>query len=53
VQPVEGLRELGGAPGKSEPAGRIIALAHPIDMALHVSGDDAFKFIETRTKSGT
>ena len=36
------------------PAARILALSHPIDMPLHLSGDEAFEMIESeiRRKSG-
>jgi hypothetical protein len=46
------LGQFGAAPAAPiEPSGRIIALSHPIDMSLHVPGEEAFGMLETRINS--
>jgi len=47
MEPVETLRSALAA-GKTsvEPMGRIISLAHPIDVALQIPGDEAFRIVE-------
>jgi hypothetical protein len=46
MEPVEELGEFGAGP--VDPTGRIVALTHPIDMGLHLSGDEAFALLEDR-----
>lgn len=53
LEPVDHVREVMRATSASAaksvvptPAGRIVALSHPIDMEMQLSGDDAFQFVE-------
>lgn len=54
LEPVEKVREVralrGINPEQIEPFARIIALAHPIDTPMQISGDEAFRLIEGSIK---
>ena len=55
--PMEDVHEVRNAramkAGHVEPFARIIALAHPIDTPMHISGDEAFNLIEDMISQGT
>lgn len=48
-----GHRDATGALITVEPHGRIVALSHPIDMPLHLVGDEAFNFVEAAIRRNT
>ena len=55
MEDVEDVRRLSDkADTVPSPVARILALSHPIDMPLHISGDEAFELVESeiRRKAG-
>lgn len=44
--PLESTAEVAAKGNDPQPIGRIVALSHPIDMALQIQGEEAYSFVE-------